>query len=224
MGPAAAALITTPDTPLGLVWLASILALLGLARSPRPIYWYVLGFCFGFALLVKHSGLLILPLVLLAMLSVPEIRNALRTFHPWLALALGGLIAAPHLVAEWRNGLQAPLFQLDHLLGRLPSGQGGYSMVLLERLGGLIGGQLGLLTPIVAAGVVVALWQRFKSDASKLLGLGLLVPLAATFLTLFFTHPEQNWASLGHPVAPVLAIVALKRRYGDKSLGVKNNR
>jgi len=216
--PAVASLLATPDTPLGLCWLVAALALARLASTAAPKNWYVLGCALGLGLLSKHTAVLLIPAVLLAVFLAQRIRADLRTVHPWLALVLALVIASPYLVAEL--GAESPSFalQLQHLSGDLPTGEATGLAAIPLRLGALIGGQLGLLTPLVALMVVVLLVRRRPLAPGWRVSVSLvLLPMLATAVAAIFVHPEQNWAALGHPLAALLAIGAVTLPLRDGS-------
>lgn len=213
---ATAAIIMTPDTPLGFFWLLGVLALVRLAGGASPRYWILFGLALGLGGLSKYSALM-----------MPVLVPASRAFGaggPFgdrrhrCCRALAGLtallVAAPHLVAVASSGFFAVSFQLDHLLGRLSGGGSLGALSFPERLGALLGGQLGLLTPIVAGWLVVGgIQKKRRGEGERVLAAALLLPMLTTGVVTLFTHPEQNWASLGHPVAPIMALLAVRRRY-----------
>jgi 4-amino-4-deoxy-L-arabinose transferase-like glycosyltransferase len=208
--PAAASLLATPDTALGLCWLCAALALIRLARAPTPGQWYLLGAALGLGLLAKHSALLLLPAAIAATLLSPALRRQLRTPHPWLGLALALVIAAPYLNAEIAAGLPSISLQLAHLSGDLPASQEPAALAIPLRLAAVLGGQIGLLTPLVALFAIALLVRRRPLTSGwHVSALLWLLPLAATCLAALAVHPEQNWAALGHPLAAVMAVGVL---------------
>jgi 4-amino-4-deoxy-L-arabinose transferase-like glycosyltransferase len=216
--PGVGTIIATPDTPLGLCWMLAILAMARLARSESPASWYLLGAAAGMGLLAKLTALLIPFTVLLGLATIPKLRSNLRSSPPWGALLLALCIATPYLVAETMAEFPTIRFQLAHITNKLdnPSGFLGPAPIL-ERLVGLLGGQLGLLTPLVAGWTVVFL-VNLKSNPQKIvLALGFLVPFLAACISTVSTHPEQNWASLGHPLAALGVVMAVVLRYPDSS-------
>ncbi len=213
VAPASAALIITPDTPLGLCWLVAVLALERLLARPSTVWWLALGAAFGVALTAKHSALLIPLLVLVSAIRPSPLRRSLRTTAPWLALLLALLIASPYLIAEVRSGLPSVRLQAAHLLGRLGASTGGGLLRFPERLGGLLAGQLGLLTPVVLGWAVWGCRALRKPQAFNATILGFLLPLAVTAVITLVTHAEQNWAALGHPLGAVLAVLAIRHRH-----------
>ncbi|MCP4674890.1 MAG: phospholipid carrier-dependent glycosyltransferase [Deltaproteobacteria bacterium] len=210
--PATGSLIATPDTPLGLCYLLALFALIRLSKlaSTNKLIWYLLGATFGVALLSKHAAFLIPVATIALIIRYPHIRHDLRTVHPWLAMFLSLLIALPHFIAEARAGFPAVSFQIAHLLGAL--GHDGDIGPGLLRIVELISGQIGLLTPIVAGWIVYAIFKSRNEPTLFVLAAGFLIPLAFSIMSALFTHPEQNWASLGHPAAAILVVWVLTKR------------
>ena len=211
--PMAAALIITPDTPLGLAWLTAELAMIRIHKGDTK-WWYVLGASMGIAMLSKYSGLMLMPFVVFSFWK--SLRG--RCFHLVAALAIALSMVLPHLISEWYGGFSAARFQRAHLAGDLP--MSGVLMGAPQRLLEVISGQMGLLTPIVAVWVGIGVW-RARTDTSRVLSIGLLLPLGATLAAAVFTHPEQNWAALGHPGAAVLCVMVLDGRQRTTRCGYK---
>jgi 4-amino-4-deoxy-L-arabinose transferase-like glycosyltransferase len=208
--PATGALIATPDTFLGLIWLVIIYGLVRLVTVPSAFPWYIIGAALGMGLLTKHSALLIPPLVALSIFFVPGLRPRLRSIHPWFSVVLAGIIALPYFYFEANTGFLSVRFQLAHLGGRLVPEHSTFEIVaILQRVGELLLGQFGLLTPVVSI-LIIASYTRLRNHPKRLvLALGFLVPLGASVLSAIFTHPEQNWAALGHPVAAISLMLLL---------------
>jgi 4-amino-4-deoxy-L-arabinose transferase-like glycosyltransferase len=205
--PAAATILATVDTPLGLCWLLAALALTRLAGSGPASSWYLLGASLGLGLLAKHTALLIVPATMLAAVLSPRVRRGLLTPHPWLGLALGLAIAAPYLVAEMRAGFPSVALQLAHLGGALPAAAEADIGSVPLRLAEVVGGQLGLLTPLVAVFALIgcARVKRLR-PSSRICVAFFALPILATLIAALFVHPEQSWAALGHPLAALLAV------------------
>ncbi len=212
--PAVGTIIATPDTPLGLCWMLAILAMARLARSESPGSWYLLGAATGVGLLAKLTALLIPLTALLGIAFIPKLRSAFRASPPWGAFLLALGIAAPYLVSETTAGFPTFHFQFTHLTNALDSASLGLNPIpVLERLVGLLGGQLGLLTPLVAGWMIVFLF-KIKPHPQKIVpALGFAVPFLTACIAAISTHPEQNWASLGHPLAALGSVVAIRQSY-----------
>ncbi len=200
--PAVGAIIATPDTPLALIWLISLMALARLADADAPRHWYILALALGCGVWTKHTAHLILILVVLYAIGSKPIRAGLRTVHPWIAGGVALALALPYYLADLGSKAPALAFQFSHLLGRLDGATTPFDLTAITgRLAGLIAGQIGLLTPLVAVAIVKAVvW------AKKNVIWGLILPMLVTGMSALLTHPEQNWASLGHPVGAVIAI------------------
>ncbi|MCP4601514.1 MAG: glycosyltransferase family 39 protein [Proteobacteria bacterium] len=220
--PAVGSVIATPDTPLGICWLLALLALARLIKYQRPAAWYLLGASAGFGILAKHTGLLIPLTAVSFMIAIPRVRTCFRTMHPWLASILALSIALPYFITEAQAGFPSVSFQLAHITGNLDSKLTDSSpLYAVTRIFELIGGQIGLLTPLVAGWAFVGLLKGRGNPALTVLASGLLIPIAAAGLSALFTHPEQNWASLGHPAAGIIAILAIATRFPDTNLAAR---
>ncbi len=210
--PATGAIMATPDAPLALCWSVAILSLAKLARHGSNINWYILGAATGAGLLAKHSAALI-PITTLFLLWIfPSIRARIRTVHPWLAAGLAGLIALPYFYAEASAGFPSIGHQISHLSGGLRGSSTSIAGFPL-RLSDLLAGQFGLLTPLVAilAGAQLSRYRKLD-PAHRIILAGLFIPILATLAAAVFTHPEQNWASLGHPMAAIAVASTIRKR------------
>lgn len=207
--PAVGSILATPDAPLGLAYLCATLALVRLERGGSAGDWYALGLALGIGLLAKHAALLVVPLAFFTVLAARDLRRQLTTRHPWLAIALAFVVAAPNLIAEARAGFPSFSFQLAHLSGRGGPPLAPGLLGALARVGELFAGQLGLLTPVVAVLAVLFVNRRDAPSGWLAARVALVLPVAATALAALFCHPEQNWASLGHPIAAVGAFAVI---------------
>ena len=174
--------------------------------------WYAGALCVGLACLSKLSGWMLFPLLFAAVTTLPSRRARLRTVHPWLALMLAIAIALPWLIGELAHKPSSLFFQGDHLAGRLGGTQTRLFLFPARWLE-LLAGQAGLLTPPGAVWLAIALyrWKSLPAAALPVL-LGAILPMAATLAAAVLTHPEQNWASTGHPQAAILMVLALTAR------------
>ena len=206
---AAGLLLATPDAPL---LLASALTYLALDRALRhPVgsraevgWWLLAGTAAGLGFVSKLTAVLVPFGITVAFLVHPELRRRLRSPGPWLAAGVALLLFAPFVVWNARNDWISIAFQLGHGLG-----SGGGSPLLRELE--LLGGQLGLVSPILfgllAWSCVAALRdpepRRFVLAASAIAVFGFFV------LSALRKPAEANWPAAAYvPATVVLATAA----------------
>ncbi len=197
------AVTMTPDTPVLLFWTAALWALARLVATGRARWWLVAGAMIGLAATSKYTGLLLGIGVLAWVLWVPAMRLWLRRPAPWLGGLFAVLVFAPVLAWNalhgWasfaKQGGRAGVFDL----ARAP-----------QFLGELIGGQLGLATPVIAvlcaAGMVLAVRRLRDRDPAW----SLLAALSALPALLFLEHAlgdrvQANWPAVIYPAAAIAA-------------------
>jgi 4-amino-4-deoxy-L-arabinose transferase-like glycosyltransferase len=201
--------LMTPDTPLLFFWTLALWALARLASSEAAggstRDWIVLGLAAGAAAASKYTAFLLGPAVLLWLLWVPALRPWLRRPGPWLALVLAGAVFAPVLL--WNADHQWASFVRQG--GRFGDWQ---PRRAAQFLGELVGGQIGLATPIVAvlfgAGFVRA--ARAALGKARPAGWSLLALVMAVPAAVFFQHAlgdrvQANWPALLAPPAAIAA-------------------
>lgn len=205
-------IVVTPDTVLSLAWAAVVWLSVDVvvrAEAGAQVSWArlsVLGAVVGVALLSKLTGWVLLAGVLGGLFWARPTRRlgarlaavpllALAVASPWIA----GTLAAPRA--------SDAAFQLAHHLVRQ-----GFPGIHLPAF---VLGQVGLLTPVVALGVVVwavrAIRRRSAADR-MLLALGL--PLFAAFAAVaLLRRVEANWPGPAYlPALVGLAALAPSRR------------
>lgn len=217
------AVTMTPDTPQIFFWTATIWALGRVLATGHARWWLVAGLACGATLVSKYTGFLLLGGVFLWLLAHPTGRAWLRTIWPWLAALLALVLFAP--VLEWNAAHGWVSFVRQG--GRVFSWQPARAA---QFLGELIGGQLGLATPIIfwlcLRGMVWAGklgWRERaqESAAGPLLLVALTLPGAAVFLQhALGARVQGNWPSILYPAA-VIAAAALPGRAwrGGAALG-----
>ena len=212
IAPASAALICTPDTFLGMFWILAVWAALELQKGGGVKWRYLFAAAFAGGLWSKHAALL-MPVLLLPGVRSSYANRCRRTVvHTISAALLFVALVLPYLIGEARAGFPAVSFQTAHLAGRLPGSEDNRPFIVAIRLLEVLSGQLGLLTPLVAI-FAVGYALRVRNRASTVLSLALFLPMVAAATAGLFTHPEQNWAALGHPFAgPMVVLFWMRRR------------
>lgn len=199
--------IITPDTPSVLFWGLAGWALAELYVSRNPNWWLVVGTTAGLGLLSKYSNLFVGASILLWLTLLPRNRVWFRSWQLWAGGALAGLLALPVV-----------LWNLDHdwasfakQFGRAARGHG----LTAAYLGELVGGCLGLMSPIIAVLGVLGLAQlvrkaaREKDETSVLIVCGILPFLAYLLIHALHSRVQMNWMAPLYPSFALCAAVAL---------------
>ncbi|HKP14972.1 MAG TPA: glycosyltransferase family 39 protein, partial [Gemmatimonadaceae bacterium] len=170
-------------------------------RSPASLgWWSAAGVCVGLAFASKYTSILLPLSVVVAVPVRPSLRGRLREPGPYVACVLATLVFLPVLRWNAMHDWISFRFQLEHGLGRA---RGSALMRELD----LVGGQLGLVTPILFALVALSVWRslrRPRDDAHFALA------VIATGSWVFFVYSaihrrvEANW-----PAPSYIAGVAL---------------
>lgn len=158
--------LATPDVPLAGAWALGLLA----AHRGR---WGLLGVACGLAMLSKYTGVLLLPLVIVAD------PRALRTRGPWLAALIAFLVYLPNAAWNVQHDLISWRFQLNHV-SEAP-----------QRLA-FLAAQVGLAGPLLF--LTVAAWWAvgWRGDRAERLLWWTSLPV---LLVGLWAGGEANWAA-----------------------------
>lgn len=177
-------LLATPDVPLLLTVAVGLWALDHALETDRLAWWAATGLALGAGGNAKYTAVLVPALVVIGLL----LRRRLWRRGPAVA-AVAALVAVIPVV--WWNATHhwvSFAFQLQH--GLAPKGHAGP----LSRELALVGGQLGLVTPILFALLAIAVWHGLRRTASD----RVFVPsIVAVGVFAFFV-----WSALRHAVEP----------------------
>jgi 4-amino-4-deoxy-L-arabinose transferase-like glycosyltransferase len=202
----AGAVTMTPDTPLLFFWTAAVWALAHIATGGGGSWWLVAGAAAGLGLDSKYTAAL-LGLGIGLWLLTPAMRHHLRTLWPWLGGVLAVLLFLPVIV--WNAGRHWASFVRQG--GR--TGEWDPSRAL-GHIGELIGGQIGLATPLIfilfvtATAAAVRRWR----DPAWSLSAALILPGAAVFLQhAAGDRVQANWVAVLYPGAALAAAGAGSR-------------
>jgi 4-amino-4-deoxy-L-arabinose transferase-like glycosyltransferase len=214
---AAGSVLATPDAPMlcAAAWaIYAVLRALGLpprAQDPdTPAvgleamkWWLVAGASMGIAMASKYTSILVPLSMLAAFVAHAKLQNRFGQAGPYVAVAVATLVMVPVISWNALNDWVSFRFQLSHGLGTPRGGAMGAVNRELE----LIGGQIGLVSPIlfyfVARAVRDAL--RFSEEGFRLI-LGLLAVLPIAFFIYSATRRpvEANWPAIAWLSAVVL--------------------
>jgi len=196
----------TPDTPLFLFWIAAIWAAGRLEVTRRGIWFLVLGAAIGLALTSKLSAAFLALGIAAWVVLAPGLRPWLRTPWPWLG-GLGSLaIFAPFLAWSAAHDWAGITRQGGRMGGFNPGNAPAY-------LAELVGGQVGLMTPIIFALAAIGLFHATRAAwrdraATPLLLALLSLPALLMFVQHTFTERVQgNWPAIVYPGAILAAAI-----------------
>ncbi|OAG72784.1 hypothetical protein A0J51_02234 [Gluconobacter japonicus] len=192
----------TPDTPL-VFFVSLALYAIGKAVSlpaSRALGWWLLaGILLGLAFDSKYTAVLIGFGLGGAVVSSPAWR---KQPGPWLAIPV--LLAATSPVLYWNA--------THHWASLLK--QGGragdwHPARAIQFLSELLGGQIGLATPLIFGLFAIGLWTCCKRN--RLLGWLGALPLAVFIFHAFGDRVQANWPAVVYPVLALAAVEAGRR-------------
>ena len=202
---AAGLVLATPDAPLLAAVAATIYCVVrALKQPPRSggslAWWSMAGIALGLAMASKYTAVLVPVGVFIALLARRELRPRLAEAGPYVATAVALAVFAPVVVWNARHDWASFAFQIGHGLGSV-----GGSIVKREL--DLIGGQLGLVTPILFVMIVVAGARALKTRETvpPVLAVAAMVIFAFFMYSATKRRVEANWPALAYLPAIVLA-------------------
>ena len=207
------AVVMTPDTPLLFFWTCCLWAA---ARWLRPAvaqhgeafgsdyWWLAIGLFAGLAMTSKYTAAFLWFGIALWLLATPRLRAQLLRPAPWLGAVLGGAVVLPVVLWNAEHGWASFARQGGRMAEWHPASA-------VRFVGELIGGQIGLVTPLVfvlfAAGVVFAVRRAWRTgDPVWTLLTALTVPPSLVFIQHAFGDRVQgNWPAIIYPAAAIAA-------------------
>jgi 4-amino-4-deoxy-L-arabinose transferase-like glycosyltransferase len=207
--------LATPDAPLLAATGATLYAAVRAIQAPRGsraslAWWIGAGAAAGAAMASKYTGILIPAGLFIALAARPTLRQRLAEPGPYVACGVAVLVLLP--VLAWNAGHDwiSFGFQLRHgLAGRARGTPVGRELEL-------IGGQAGLVSPILFVLLAVAVGhalRRPRSDAHFLLAIVATFGFAFFMVSALRKPVEANWPALAYvPAIPLLADAAFGER------------
>ncbi|MCB8877269.1 glycosyltransferase family 39 protein [Acidisoma silvae] len=204
----AGSVLMTPDTPLLFFWILTLWAAARIAAGGSGWWWIVTGLAAGLAFDSKYTAALLLAGIGLWALLTPLGRRWLfHDIRPWLGLITALILFLPVI-----------LWNADHHWVSFAK-QGGrtadfHPARAVQFLGELIGGQLGLATPIIFVLCAIGLWRAtLTAVKTRDAAAGLLVATGVLPALVFIQHAlgdrvQGNWPEIIYPAA-VIAAAAL---------------
>ena len=203
-------ILATPDAPM---LCAASWALYAVVRAvhvsgngekrPATRWWLIAGLAIGVAMASKYTSVLIPASIALACILHPRLQNKFGEPGPYLAVIVASLVLLPVLIWNFRHDWVSFKFQLGHGLGEP---QGGVLGALNRELE-LLGGQIGLVSPILFYFVARAIKRAFEPtpDGTRLV-LGVVAVGCLAFFVYSATHrrAEANWPAIAWIPAVIL--------------------
>lgn len=190
-------LISTPDVPLMLCWVISLIFLHSALFREKKIYWIWAGIMTGLCFDSKYTAVfLIIGLIGFLLISRKYRKNLLSRWFLFYLISFGVCIL-PVVIWNARNGFASFKFQSE---SRVNSMEGFH--ISLSNFGGVIGHQSAILMPILLFSFFYFLyrlirkysWKFSRIPDDQLFLLSFFVPLFLGFLFIsFFYWVKLNW-------------------------------
>ncbi|MDI2112482.1 ArnT family glycosyltransferase [Commensalibacter nepenthis] len=199
------AIIVTPDTPL-LFFVCVLLWGCGrLLYTHSAKWWWIIGASAGLALLSKYTAILLIAALGLWCLLSKEGRTYLKTKELWGGAVLACVIFYPVILWNSQHQWVSLLKQGGRTTDWNPSRA-------LQFLSELLGGQIGLSTPIIFICFCIgmfsltrAVWQKNCNSCAFLLWLMIIVPVCVFIQHAIGDRVQANWVGLLYPVLVIIA-------------------
>jgi 4-amino-4-deoxy-L-arabinose transferase-like glycosyltransferase len=214
--------IITPDTPSVLFWGLAGWALAELYISRNANWWLAVGAFAGLGLLSKYSNLFVGASILLWLLAARANRTWLGCWQLWAGGAIACLLALP--VVLWN--VEHDWASFAKQFGRVGHGQRLAAVYLAE----LVGGSLGLMSPVIAVLGALGLVRVTRAAAragdqpSALVAAGVLPFLAYLLLHALHDRVQANWMAPLYPSFALGAALALSAGASSAETAAKTGR
>jgi 4-amino-4-deoxy-L-arabinose transferase-like glycosyltransferase len=193
-------------------WWAAAVALL----EDKPKWWLAVGALLAAALYAKVAAAILGCGLGLAVLADPVGRRHLKTAWPYLGALLAAALFAP--VIWWNAAHDWVMF---HAVQRLAHNPEVVGLRRLSMLGDYVGGQLGVVTPVLAViGVLAAGLAGKKHDGwrgARVLAVPALFVLAYFLANSFRAKIQANWPAIAWiGLLPLAVAWASEQRRSEK--------
>ncbi len=207
--------LATPDAPLLAASAVGLYCVVRALQSPVRSrsslrWWSAAGVALGLAFASKYTSILLPVTITAAVLARPSLRARLREPGPYLACLLATLVFLPVLQWNAAHDWISFRFQIQHGLGA-PRGSA------LQRELDLLGGQLGLVSPILFALMAAAVWRTLRRPLDDA-RFALAVVAAGSWVFFVYSASrrsvEPNWPAPSYvPGVALLAALATTAGY-----------
>ena len=204
-------LIITPDTPMLLFWVLSMIACHELSARDRKSWWILLGLFLGLGFASKYTIVFACLGALLFFLSSVRGRKWFTTPWPYLALLSALLAASPVINWNFAHDWASFAFQTSRRAGEI-------SRFRPDFLFGFIGTIIGIYGIVPIPLLVAGIWNSLKTackerTATQILIVSFSLPLVFFLLPLSLKYwVKMNWTAPAF-IGWFIAAVAYYRRY-----------
>jgi 4-amino-4-deoxy-L-arabinose transferase-like glycosyltransferase len=203
---AAGLVLATPDAALfaaaALTWYGVVRALEQPVASRASLEWWcVAGIALGVAFASKYTSALLPLAIVVACIVHAPLRMRLREPGPYLATLIAVVVFVPVLLWNARHDWISIAFQLGHGLTRA-------SGSVIGRELEMIGGQIGLVSPVLFFLLAAAVWRALRNTGVR--SIDRLLAVASIVIFAFFMYSaskrrvEANWPALAYLPAMLL--------------------
>ena len=214
---AVGSVLATPDAPMlcAMAWaIYAVLRALGVpAHAHHPDgpgggshalrWWLIAGVAIGLAMGSKYTSVLVPAAIAAAFVAHGKLQNRFGQAGPYVAVAVAAAVLAPVLIWNATHDWVSFRFQLNHGLGAPKGG----ALGILNRELELLGGQIGLVSPILFYFMARAIRDavRFSEEGLRfMLAMTCVVPLTFFVYSATRKSVEANWPAMAWVAAVVL--------------------
>ena len=189
----AGSMLMTIDPPYYFCWaMATCFGYLATIESKRWA-WPTAGAFVGLGFLAKYAALLWLVCLLVFLIMHRPQRKWLRTAWPWLTIVIAFAFTTPVIFWNAHHGWVT----LGHVARSTTENQSHFRpLEILGNVAAMVGGQIGILNPIVAGFMVGGIWLAVRREMDQRFGylLSMSVPFfVMVSLVTLFKNVEPNW-------------------------------
>ena len=208
---------TTPDVPLLLFWVLSLLCAHKAIAEDKFLYWLLTGIMMGAAFLSKYTAVFLPAGLFFFLLMSKEHRKKLISWRFVLVCILFAVVASPVLIWNIQNDFVSFKFQGANRVSEIKN-----EGLNIKNVLGLFAHQLAVLLPVI---FVLLLWTIYKlvrrplkklktlSTDSIFLLCFFLPLLLFFFLISFFYWVKLNWMMPAYISGIIWATVYFKRKW-----------
>lgn len=216
-------MIISTDVPLFFFWALALWAYLHALDSDRWHHWLLAGAAAGLGLMTKYTMVIFALSVVLHLATTPALRHHFRNPKLYATMALAALILLPNLL--WNAAHHWPTLHHTEQISGL-AGQRGLNW---KSFGDFLGGQFGLLGPVLLLAWIGQLaWKPrdwWADPRYRMLACFALPFLAGISAQALLGRANANWAAMTYATATIFVVARLvqTRRSGWLVAGLAFN-